>query len=125
MATYEHSFKRATADDSHNMTHCDFNNPTQTCPACGYVARRLPTYRECRPVPETVWRPVPLGDLVERGLTAIGVTKDRVEALTRTAGKPGGCGCAGRKKWLNEVGNKVQTDARNALLAAKKFYVGD
>lgn len=39
--------------------------------------------------------------------------------------EPSGCGCAGRQKWLNEVGNKVQTDARNALIAAKKFYVGD
>jgi hypothetical protein len=71
------------------------------------------------------WKPLPIGDLVERGLTAIGVTKERVERLTRTEGKPGGCGCAGRKRWLNEVGNKVQTDARNALIAAKKFYVGD
>ena len=71
------------------------------------------------------WKPIPIGDLEERGLTAIGITKERVEKLTRTEGKPGGCGCPGRKKWLNEVGNKVQRDARNALIAAKKFYVGD
>jgi hypothetical protein len=71
------------------------------------------------------WRPIPIGDLIERGLTAIGITKERVEALTRTEGKPGGCGCAGRQKWLNEVGNKVQIDARNALIAAKRFYVGE
>lgn len=71
------------------------------------------------------WRPVQVGDLVERGLTALGITKERVEKLTRTEGKPGGCGCEGRQKWLNEVGNKVQTDARNALIAAKRFYVGD
>jgi hypothetical protein len=107
------------------MTLCDFDAQTKTCGACGFVARRLPTYRECRPVPEKVWRPVAIGDLVEKGLTAFGITKERVEALTRTEGKPGGCGCAGRQKWLNEVGNKVQTDARNALIAAKKFYVGD
>jgi len=104
---------------------CDFNNPTQTCANCGYAAKRLPTYRACRPVPERAWRPLPIGDLVERGLTAIGVTKALVESLTRTAGKPGGCGCAARQKWLNEVGNKLQTDARNALIAARKFYVGD
>lgn len=109
------------------MTYCDFSNPAQTCSTCGYVAKRLPTYRECRPVPEKIWKPIPIGDLVERGLTALGITKERVEALTRTAGKPGGCGCgcAGRQKWLNEVGNKVQIDARNALIAAKKFYVGE
>lgn len=106
-------------------TLCDFNNPEQTCPTCGYVAKRLPTYRECRPVPEQSWKPIPIGDLVERGLTALGITKERVERLTRTEGKPGGCGCQQRQKWLNEVGDKVQTDARNALIAAKKFYVGD
>jgi len=71
------------------------------------------------------WRPVPIGDLVERGLTAIGITKERVERLTRTEGKPGGCGCPARQRWLNEVGNKLQADARNALLAAKRFYVGE
>ena len=80
---------------------------------------------DVRPTQEKVWQPIPIGDLVERGLTAIGITKERVEALTRTEGKPGGCGCAGRQKWLNEVGNKVQVEARNALIAAKKFYVGD
>jgi hypothetical protein len=62
---------------------------------------------------------------VERGLTAIGITKERVERWTRTAGKPGGCGCAGRQRWLNEVGDRVQIQAREALLAARRFYVGD
>lgn len=107
------------------MNLCDFDNHDLTCKACGYRARRKKTHRECRPVPEKPWQPVAIGDLVEKWLTAIGITKERVEALTRTEGKPGGCGCAGRKKWLNEVGNKVQTDARNALIAAKRFYVGD
>jgi hypothetical protein len=107
------------------MTFCNFDNTSLTCPTCGYVAKRLPTYRECRPVPEKVWRPIPIGDLVERGLTAIGITKERVERLTRTEGKPGGCGCESRKRWLNEAGNEVQVKARNALIAAKKFYVGE
>ncbi len=105
--------------------YCDFNNPAMTCPVCGYRAKRPNTYRECRPVLEQVWRPVPIGDLVEKGLTALGITKERVERLTRTEGKPGGCGCEGRKQWLNEAGNRVQIKARNALIAAKKFYVGD
>jgi hypothetical protein len=104
---------------------CDFQNPERTCPTCGYVAKTLPLYRMCAPVPEDIWEPIPIGDLVEKGLTALGITKERVEKLTRTEGKPGGCGCAGRQKWLNELGNKVQTDARNALLAAKRFYVGE
>jgi hypothetical protein len=105
------------------MSLCDFNNPAQTCPACGYVAKRLPTYRQCRPVPEKVWRPIPVGDLVERGLTAIGITKERVEALTRRSGKPGGCGCAQRQKWLNEVGNKAQIAVRNAAIKVANFYL--
>lgn len=71
------------------------------------------------------WKPVQIGDLVERGLTAIGITKDRVKALTRTADKPGGCGCAGRKRWLNKVGAKVQIAARDALQQAKRATVGD
>lgn len=107
------------------VTYCDFNNSDKTCTRCGYVAKRLPTYRRCAAVRDDAWQPLPIGDLVERGLTAIGITKERVEKLTRTEGKPGGCGCGARQKWLNEVGNKVQTDARNALIAAKKFYVGD
>lgn len=104
---------------------CDFDNPRMICPQCGYQARRSRTLRECRPVPAEPWRPIPIGDLVERGLTAIGITKERVEKLTRTEGKPGGCGCEGRKKWLNEAGNKVQIAARKQLLAARAFYLGD
>jgi hypothetical protein len=75
--------------------------------------------------PRKAWQPVAVGDLVERGLTAIGITKERVERWTRTEGKPGGCGCEGRKKWLNEAGNKVQIAARKRLLAARAFYLGD
>jgi hypothetical protein len=104
------------------MTYCDFNNPTLTCPTCGYVAKRLPTYRECRPVPEKVWRPVAIGDLVERGLTAVGITKEWVESITRRAGVKSGCGCADRQKWMNEVGFKVQWWARRKLEQARDFY---
>lgn len=98
---------------------CDFNNPSLTCPTCGYVAKRLPTYRECRPTPQPEWHPIMVGDLVERGLTALGITQERVERLTRTQGKPGGCGCQQRKKWLNEKGVEVQKSMR---AAAKKLY---
>lgn len=65
-----------------------------------------------------------IGDAIEAGLTAIGITKDRVEALTRTAGKPGGCGCEGRKRWLNEAGAKVQIAARQAAIGLRDAYVG-
>jgi hypothetical protein len=105
--------------------NCDFDNPSQTCPTCGYKAKSLPTFRECRPLPAPQWRPVDVGALVERGLTAIGITKERVEKLTRTAGKPGGCGCAARKRWLTEAGNRAQYAARDAAKAAQKFYFGE
>lgn len=101
------------------MSLCDFDNPKMTCPRCGYVAKRLPTYRECRPVPQPEWQPIMVGDLVEKALTAVGITQERVERLTRTAGKPGGCGCQGRKRWLNEKGVEVQKAIREA---AKKVY---
>jgi hypothetical protein len=103
---------------------CNFDNPALICPTCGYRARRLPTYRECRPLPEKVWQPIPIGDLVERWLKRIGVTKERVERWTRTAGKPGGCGCAARQKWLNERGNAMQRKIRSALLKVHRFYFG-
>jgi hypothetical protein len=107
------------------MSYCDFDNPHLTCPVCGYRAKRLPTFRECRPVPVKKWKPIMVGDLVERGLTAIGVTKERVERLTRTAGKPGGCGCQGRQKWLNDAGAKVQYAVRDAGKAVAGFYFGE
>jgi hypothetical protein len=106
------------------MSLCDFNNPHQTCPVCGYRAKRLPTYRECRPLPVKKWKPVMIGDLVEQALTSVGITKERVERLTRTEGKPGGCGCGARQKWLNEAGAKVQYAVRDAGQAAAKFYFG-
>lgn len=107
------------------MTHCDYDPETRTCRVCGHVAKRLPTHRNCIPPRIQPWRPVDVGALVEKGLTAVGITPELVEKLTGTADKPGGCGCGRRKKWLTEKGNEVQIAARNALLAAKKFYVGD
>jgi hypothetical protein len=66
-----------------------------------------------------------IGDIVEKALTAIGITQERVERLTRTQGKPGGCGCQQRKRWLNEVGIRLQIKVTNALISAKRFCVGD
>jgi len=101
------------------MKYCDFNNAELQCPVCGYVAKRLPTYRKCRPIKQPEWKPIMVGDLVEKALTTIGITQERVEKLTRTAGKPGGCGCQARKKWLNEAGVEVQKAIRET---AKRVY---
>ena len=43
-----------------------------------------------------------LGDIVASGLSAIGITKERVSAL---AG--GDCGCSKRQQQLNELGRKI------------------
>jgi hypothetical protein len=43
-----------------------------------------------------------LGDMVAAGLSAIGITKDRVSAL---AG--GDCGCSKRQQQLNELGRRI------------------
>ena len=40
--------------------------------------------------------------MVAAGLSAVGVTKDRVSAI---AG--GDCGCAERQDWLNRLGHKL------------------
>ena len=46
---------------------------------------------------------IAVGDTVERGLTSIGITKDRVKKLT---GKY--CGCKKRQDKLNAWGHRVQ-----------------
>lgn len=105
---------------------CQFDDATLICRACGYRARRLPTFRVCGPVASKPqqWRPFKVGDAVERWLTAIGITRERVERWTRTAGKPGGCGCESRKRWLNEWGDRVQVEARRRLIAVRDWYLG-
>lgn len=80
-----------------------------TCPVCPTLSRR--TY-------------VMVGDLIERGLSAIGITKPLVERITRTAGKPGGCGCQQRQRWLNEAGVAVQKQAAAWTDKARRFYLG-
>lgn len=43
-----------------------------------------------------------LGDMVAAGLSAVGITKDRVSAI---AG--GDCGCVERQEWLNRLGRMI------------------
>lgn len=87
-----------------------------TCPTCA-KALSAPSQR-------SLWRPIMVGDLVEKALTSIGITKPLVEKLTRTETKPGGCGCAGRQKWLNDAGVKAQRKAQAGILAVRRFYLG-
>lgn len=102
-----------------------------TCGRCGWVIddQSKPQMATC-PVCPTLkdnplgWRPIMVGDLVERALTIIGITKPLVEKLTRTAGKPGGCGCSGRQRWMNDVGVAVQKRAAVWTETARRFYLG-
>lgn len=46
--------------------------------------------------------PMGLGDMVAAGLSAIGITKERVSAVVG-----GDCGCGKRQEQLNELGRKI------------------
>lgn len=105
-------------DDNHQLM-CDFDAESLVCRKCGYLARRLPTFRECRPPPQKPWRPVMVGDMVEKALSSVGITQERVSAAV------GDCGCQQRKGWLNDAGVAVQVGVRNAAIAARDFFVGE
>lgn len=97
------------------------------CGKCGWkVDDQVTPWRATCPVCPTLTRPayVMVGDLIERGLSAIGITKPLVEQITRTAGKPGGCGCQQRQRWLNEAGVSVQQAAAAWTDKARRFYLG-
>lgn len=67
------------------------------CQRCGAMVRVASLNK-----PVAICRPTPgLGDHVANALDAIGITKDRVEALV---GRP--CGCPERQAALNAIGAK-------------------
>jgi hypothetical protein len=47
-----------------------------------------------------------LGDMVAAGLSAVGITKDRAQAVAQAVGLQD-CGCAERQRRLNELGQKL------------------
>jgi hypothetical protein len=95
---------------------CDYDPATLRCRNCGHVALRLPTHRACtsrRRLPR-----VAVGDLVERMLTGIGISKARVQQWLRVKD----CGCAKRQKWLNQWGYKQQDKIERVLNKAARWY---
>jgi len=76
------------------MMDCEFEDGV--CIRCGFRGRSG-LRRNC-----PVGNKPGLGDLVERALSAIGITKKRVEKIT---GKP--CGCGKRQEALNQLGRKL------------------
>ena len=61
---------------------------------------------------------VAVGDLVEWMLTSVGITKERVQAWTRTKD----CGCKARQQWLNQWGYKKQEQIERLLNKAARWY---
>jgi hypothetical protein len=61
---------------------------------------------------------VAVGDLVETMLTSVGITKERVQAWTRTQD----CGCKARQQWLNRWGYQQQDRIERLLNKAARWY---
>jgi hypothetical protein len=77
------------------MKACDIESSTLRCRVCGARVSSPSVRRNCSPPPPG------LGDYVTGGLSSIGITKERVEAVVG-----GPCGCDERAAWLNEAGAK-------------------
>ena len=80
------------------MSNCDIDPPSLRCRVCGAAVSALHVRRNCGPPPA----PAGLGDMVKAGLSAIGITEERVSAAI---GRP--CGCSQRAEALNELGRKI------------------
>ena len=71
------------------------------CSACGRFVKT-----KNGAVPRAVCRgPRGLGDMVADGLSAVGITKERVQAVASAVGVKD-CGCRGRQQKMNELGHK-------------------
>jgi len=68
---------------------CCYDPVTLTCPACGHVALRLPTYRTCRPVPVPPLPPGPpgAGHFLKKLLGYIGIRPSADCGCTATASR--------------------------------------
>lgn len=61
---------------------------------------------------------IAVGDLVEKMLTSVGITKERVQEWTRTKD----CGCKARQRWLNQWGYQKQEQVERLLNKAARWY---
>ena len=80
------------------MSDCDIAPSSLRCRVCGAAVSAPHVRRNCGPPPV----PAGLGDMVKAGLSAIGITEERVSAAI---GRP--CGCSERAEKLNELGRKI------------------
>ncbi len=72
------------------------------CTKCGACLPGYPKNNACN----CASRRPGLGDMVAAGLDAIGVTKERVQAVASAVGVKD-CGCAKRQAALNRLGEKL------------------
>jgi hypothetical protein len=70
-----------------------------TCSVCGKKARMANGRYPVVPCEKNVG----LGDMVEKGLSAVGITKERVASVLGVKD----CGCRKRREYMNELGKKV------------------
>ena len=99
---------------------CSYSTDDLTCRACGHVALRLPTYRECTATRIYLPRPA-LGDALAWLLRGIGITEARVSAWLGG----GDCGCASRRRWLNRAGALAVDRVEQLLNAFSRFAIGE
>lgn len=99
---------------------CDYDRNTLACRACGHVAKRLPTFRDCTATRIRIRR-IAVGSAVESLLTRAGITKDRVAKWLSLKD----CGCEMRKNWLDSFGYEQQEKLERLLNKAARLYFGD
>lgn len=111
-----------------------------TCARCGRVARvkSRRAYAACRAAAKPItnhelaaivgggadpdgWRPAQIGDLLGRGLRAVGVTEERVKRWTRARE----CGCSARRSALNAWGVRQQRRIRSVAKQVAAAYLGE
>jgi hypothetical protein len=102
---------------------CDFHldsDGTAICSACGKRVVFSTSLDKLRSRCLSGYSPrrVAVGDLVERMLTGVGISKERVQQWLRVKD----CGCAKRQKWLNQWGYKQQDRIERLLNKAARWY---
>jgi hypothetical protein len=75
--------------------NCDIDPESLACRVCGGRVTRKHVKRTCTPTKPG------LGDMVKAGLSAVGITKERVEAVVG-----GPCGCSERQAAMNAAAAK-------------------
>jgi hypothetical protein len=112
------------------MAMCSFSESDLRCERCGYQAKRLPTFRECRTILEMAREtsvrastkrisvpPLRIGDAVGSALGFVGITPERIKRMTGMKD----CGCEKRKAGLNAVGAVISSAIERPANAMLNF----